>query len=1379
MAYKVCGPATNCLGDTTLSIEDAASPVTIAGRSGGGTVRTAVAKPVADVINLSLGDTAGDPTSATSRAANNAALAGTIVVASAGNAGPGPSTLGAPSVATLAISVAAGLDPGSLASSDVLAPGQIPGETKTLGTPGPPPVTGTTSENLTPQPNERRGIKLFPVAGGGAVPGGSISAHYVYVDETPPNTPPQSVTNRIALVKGSGAFANIANEIAPLKPAAILIITTVESATALVVTNGIPTFTINPNDANYLLDIIGGGFNRSDTPNGTIAQYPLRVSENTPFDVFQPGVAGFSSRGPEGNANARYRAVKPDVIAPGVAILGAATPDGLQDATTGLSNPTGYVQASGTSFAGPITAGAMALVRQHVREDLALDTTSLNDPQYTTKRFDSVTVARALLTNTSTNLRSAFGVVQADGTSTAAINEVGAGLINIAGALQAKAIMVASTPLRSDEYTPGATPTPSPSASPSPTPMVLIPSVSFGAVPAVNVDAVIVRTREVLIRDVTNGSGAGSYALSFQNNRNTDIPGVQLSFLSADGSSAITSVDVPANGTASFLVRVAVDGNQVITDPTELQWYVTATQNSTGNKLRMPFYYRAVAASLGNVVAPNQGPITETEPTPTPTASPTPTPTATASPSATPTATPNCPSDTNGNYTINFTYTGPSGGPKPVGFRVQEATRSESKFFDNASEVLQAGANSKWTGSAQWESQPNPDTGSLAYFIPDGANQNESLAMKTAVALPTGGATLSFVTRQDLEDTFDFGYVEISTDSGASYSTVAAYTGTFSGTRSIDISGFSGNSIIVRFRMKSDLANDSVFVGWHIDDIRVSSDDFKTVANLDASATSVNITGRYDGTYFYRVAGLFNTPEGVAPGPYSNTRCVTVSGNPLPPPNFGALQFNAATYAIGENGGSAVVTVTRSGGTAGTVTVDYATSDGSANAGSDYTAAAGTLTFGPGEASKQFTVPIIDDNTPENDETVNLTLSNPTGGATLGTPAAAVLTIIDDQGPPVPGTLQFSASNYTASEDAGNITVTVTRRGGSDGTVTVTYSTSDGSAAANSDYVPTSGTLTFGPGEVTKSFTVGLIDDPSAEPDEAFIVTLSNPSGGATLASPSSATIMILDTDRGGPPAQLLNISTRVHVQGGEKVGIGGFIVTGNGNKRVLLRGIGPSLAVNGTPLEGRLQDPVIQLFDKAGQLLATNDNWKDSPERADIEASGLAPSDDAESAIARTLAAGEYTVVISGKSGSQGIGLVEAYDRDGGGASELANISTRGFVGTNDDVLIGGFIAGSRSGATNVVGRGIGPTLASKGVAEPLQDPTLQLFDTNGALLDSSDNWKDSTDATSVSDRGLAPGDDRESAAFQTVPPGQYTVVIRGKENATGVALVEVYNVQ
>src|SRR6185295_17796818 len=237
---------------------------------------------------------------------------------------------------------------------------------------------------------------------------------------------------------------------------------------------------------------------------------------------------------------------------------------------------------------------------------------------------------------------------------------------------------------------------------------------------------------------------------------------------------------------------------------------------------------------------------------------------------------------------------------------------------------------------------------------------------------------------------------------------------------------------------------------------------------------------------------------------------ITVQGAPVP----GNLHFTTSNFSVGEAGGSASITVARVGGTSGAVSIDFATSDGSATAGSDYTAANGTLNWADGDgANKSFTVPITNDTEDEPNETVGLTLSNPTGGATLDAPSSATLTITDNDPPPVPGTLAFSASTYSTPE-AGSAAISVTRTGGASGVVSITYATSDGTATAGSDYTAATGMLAWANGDsATKSFLVPIASDSVSEPDETVNLTLSTPTGGATLGSPSSATLTIADDD--------------------------------------------------------------------------------------------------------------------------------------------------------------------------------------------------------------------------------------------------------------------------
>ncbi len=262
-----------------------------------------------------------------------------------------------------------------------------------------------------------------------------------------------------------------------------------------------------------------------------------------------------------------------------------------------------------------------------------------------------------------------------------------------------------------------------------------------------------------------------------------------------------------------------------------------------------------------------------------------------------------------------------------------------------------------------------------------------------------------------------------------------------------------------------------------------------------------------------------------------------------------------------------------------------------------------------------------------------------------------------------------------------------------------------------------------------------------------------------------------------GAAAQALNISTRLRVETGDRVMIGGFIVAGSAPKKVAVRGIGPSLA--GPNLDDVLADPVLELRDGSGALLSQNDNWQDDPaQAAQIAALGLAPGDPNESAMVATLQPYvSYTATLSGKNGGTGIGLVEIYDADQTADSHLVNISTRGFVQTGDNVMIGGFILGGSNG-TAVAVRGIGPSLSQAGVSDFLADPVLELRDSNGALLTSNDNWQDDPAQAALSFRELAPAHSLESGVFAPLPPGAYTAILAGKNGGTGIGLLEIYNV-
>ena len=270
------------------------------------------------------------------------------------------------------------------------------------------------------------------------------------------------------------------------------------------------------------------------------------------------------------------------------------------------------------------------------------------------------------------------------------------------------------------------------------------------------------------------------------------------------------------------------------------------------------------------------------------------------------------------------------------------------------------------------------------------------------------------------------------------------------------------------------------------------------------------------------------------------------------------------------------------------------------------------------------------------------------------------------------------------------------------------------------------------------------------------------------------------------PPSNLLNISTRMRVLTGDQVLIGGFIVTGTDPKKVIIRGMGPSLNVNGTPIPGRLADPTLELHQPDGTVI-TNDNWKindqtGQSQEADIRATTIPPTSDLESALIATLPPGNYTAILAGKNGGTGVGLVEVYDLAQGANSKLANISTRGFVDTGDNVMIGGLIVGGTGGgAAKVIVRALGPSVP---VAGALGDPTLELHDGSGTTIATNDNWKinDQTGQSQETDiraTTIPPPNDLESALIATLAPGNYTAIVRGKNNTTGVGLVEVYNLQ
>jgi hypothetical protein len=526
-----------------MALEDSVSPFTLN--------NPLLPKPVAGVINMSLGG-GGGPDNPTAIAASNAALAGAVVVAASGNSGPGEGTTGSPAAGIHVISVGATTHPGSAGgvwSSDVLQASAVP--TAMIG-------AVTPANNLPAAPGYNR-IKLFPMAGTPSPAAGSIAQHYVYVDN-PTGPWPAAVSGRIALVNHSGLpqtpFAYVANMAAASGAVGVIFVAATENPTAAKGT--IPAANVSPADAQILINAISS--TDTDNPaNGAISELPIRMN---PFfsAEFMGEMAGFSSRGPVLGLGQ----VKPDVSAPGAQVLAACPPASLLGALAAVANPLtpNYIRIDGTSMASPHTAGAAALIKEA-------------HPGWTPD------MVRTALINTATNMRNQAGGSKADGPDTAdSIIAQGGGLIDVYHAVYAKALLgVAGDGI--DQ--PG-----------------ILGSHSFGEVPVVNNRITSTQPITVTIRDIS-GEG-GTYNLGVANNRDLQIAGINVS-------TSQSTVSVAANGSATFTVNATFNGDQirdvmaaktvgtsVIFENIQMQWYVTATRNDNKESLRMPFYFKPGAS---------------------------------------------------------------------------------------------------------------------------------------------------------------------------------------------------------------------------------------------------------------------------------------------------------------------------------------------------------------------------------------------------------------------------------------------------------------------------------------------------------------------------------------------------------------------------------------------------------------------------------------------------------------------------------------------------------------------------------------------------------------------------------------------------------------
>lgn len=597
MGYKVLSTVgSGQAASIIMAIEDAVQPFTLTGYP----------KPVAHVINMSLGDTSNNPNAATAVAADNATLAGTTVVASAGNSGrptatnaTGEGTIGSPGSGRRVLTVGASLDPGS-------------------------------APNKLDEVGGRTDMKIFPLDGGAPIVA-DITNNYVYCGpaETPDQVP-DSVRGKIAFIvrggsvntppespvaAGTGLFSNKAAFAVAKGAIAVIIFNNVdgELTAATVRKSTVPVVGLSKANGEYLLNALGS------TAFGAVSNNQIRINKSL---LFEPDMADFSSKGMVNG----FGMIKPDVTAPGVSVLSATVRVGGAGTNTAtMFDPTGYISASGTSMSSPMTAGVAALVKQ---KNLTW----------------TPSMIRAAIMNTSTNLRRSDGTPVADGTQN--LNQQGAGHIDALAAANTKALMgVGQIDTSAGSPT---TRTHGVFVSTSPGNPDFIGSHSFGAVPVAGLIGTVTKSQTVTISDVRGGAGAGVYQLSSSAVRNMP-QGVSISFTSVTGQS-ISAVEVPANGWASFVVNVTINGESVPANPTQVEWYVGAARTDGGQVLRMPFQLRATRPAVLSV-APAMGEVTGNE------------------------LSGNPPTDINGTYRLTFAYTPPNATyPAPAKFRIQQST---------------------------------------------------------------------------------------------------------------------------------------------------------------------------------------------------------------------------------------------------------------------------------------------------------------------------------------------------------------------------------------------------------------------------------------------------------------------------------------------------------------------------------------------------------------------------------------------------------------------------------------------------------------------------------------------------------------------------------
>ena len=365
--------------------------------------------------------------------------------------------------------------------------------------------------------------------------------------------------------------------------------------------------------------------------------------------------------------------------------------------------------------------------------------------------------------------------------------------------------------------------------------------------------------------------------------------------------------------------------------------------------------------------------------------------------------------------------------------------------------------------------------------------------------------------------------------------------------------------------------------------------------------------------------------------------------------------------------------------------------------------------------------------------------------------------------------------NNTAAGYTGTVHFTSTSSGGLPANATLTNGTGIFSVSLSSPGNQTiTATDTSNASITGTSNPIFIVEKEHGSPTPPPLPT-ATPTPTSTPSPTASPTPSSTPTPTPSPPTKAINLSTRMRVQTGDNVGIGGFIISGTISKHVLLRAIGPSLTQLGVP--NALADPVLELHGPGAFPTVTNNNWRDTQEQQ-ILATGIAPTNNLESAIDANLPPGAYTAIVRGNGDSSGVALVEVYDLNQAVDARLANISTRALVGTDDNIVIAGFMLGGNSNYDRIIVRGLGPSLSALGVPGALADPTLQLRDANGSLLFVNNDWQENPDqVVEINAAGLAPTNNLESAMAVTLPPGPYTALLAGLNNGTGIGLVEVYD--